>query len=94
MKRAPYAPTEGVFSRGAGAQTVWVGLLIGAIGLGLGAWYYFLGSPAWQTMIFTSLAFAQVGQALASRSNRASIFALGLTSNPLLLGMAVLVTVL
>ncbi len=94
MKRAPYAPTEGVFSRGAGAQTVWVGLLIGAIGLGLGAWYYFSGSPAWQTMIFTSLAFAQVGQALASRSNRASIFALGLTSNPLLLGMAVLVTVL
>ncbi len=40
MKRAPYAPTEGVFSRGAGAQTVWVGLLIGAIGLVL-----FFGQP-------------------------------------------------
>ena len=94
MKRPPYAPTEGIFSRGAGAQTLWVGALIGAIGLGLGAWYYFGGSPAWQTMIFTSLAFAQVGQALASRSNRESLFALGVMSNPLLLGMAALVTAL
>ena len=94
MKRPPYAPSEGVFSRGAAFQTIWVGVLIGAGGLGLGAWYFFAGSPAWQTMIFTSLAFAQVGQALASRSNRESLFALGLASNPLLLGMVVLVLAL
>ncbi len=94
MQRPPYAPEEGIFSRGAGRQTVWVGLLIGALGLGIGAWYYFGGRPEWQTMIFSSLAFAQVGQALASRSSRDSLFALGLTSNPLLLGMAALVTVL
>lgn len=94
MKRAPYSPTEGVFSRGAGAQTIWVGMLIGAIGLGLGSLYYFNNNPAWQTMIFTSLAFAQVGQALASRSTRESLFALGLTTNPLLLGMTLLVSVL
>jgi len=91
MARPPYLPQEGVVSRGAGAQTIWVGALIGAIGLGLGSWYYFTGRPEWQTMIFTSLAFAQVGQALASRSTRESLFALGLTSNPLLLGMSALV---
>lgn len=91
MHRPPYSPREGVFSRGAGAQTVWVGALIGALGLGIGSWYYFGGRPEWQTMIFTVLAFAQVGQALASRSTRESIFSLGLTSNPLLLGMVVLV---
>ena len=91
MNRPPYAPAEGVFSRGAGAQTIWVGLLIGALGLGIGAWYFFGGSPVWQTMIFSTLAFAQVGQALASRSNRDSLFALGVTSNPLLIGMVVLV---
>jgi Ca2+-transporting ATPase len=45
-------------------------------------------------MVFCSLAFAQVGQALASRSRRESLFALGLGSNPLLLGMAALVTLL
>lgn len=94
MKRPPYAPTEGVFSRGAGVQTVWVGVLIGAISLGLGSLYYFNNNPAWQTMIFTSLAFAQVGQALASRSSRESLFELGLTTNPLLLGMTILVSVL
>lgn len=94
MQRPPYSPEEGVFSRGAGWQTVWVGILIGALGLGIGSWYYFAGRPEWQTMIFSSLAFAQVGQALASRSNRESLWALGLGSNPLLLGMAALVTML
>ncbi len=94
MQRPPYSPEEGVFSRGAGRQTIWVGILIGALGLGIGSRYYFGGRPEWQTMIFSSLAFAQVGQALASRSRRESLFTLGLGSNPLLLGMAALVTLL
>ncbi|MCX6078339.1 MAG: cation-translocating P-type ATPase [Chloroflexi bacterium] len=94
MQRPPYSPEEGVFSRSTGWQTLWVGTLIGALGLGIGSWYYFGARPEWQTMIFSSLAFAQVGQALASRSNRESLFTLGLGSNPLLLGMAALVTLL
>jgi Ca2+-transporting ATPase len=94
MHRPPYSPGEGIFSRGAGWKTIWVGLLIGALGLGIGSWYYFNGRPEWQTMIFSSLAFAQVGQALASRSNRESIFSQGFGSNPLMLGMALLVTIL
>ena len=94
MRRPPYAPGEGIFSRGAGAQTIWVGALVGVLGLGIGSWYYFGGSPAWQTMIFTALAFAQVGQALASRSSRESLWELGLVTNPLLLGMSALVLVL
>ena len=94
MKRAPYSPKEGVFSRGAGTQTMWVGALIGALALGLGSWYFFTGRPEWQTMIFTSLAFMQVFQALASRSNKESLFKMGLLSNPLLAGMAALVVVL
>jgi Ca2+-transporting ATPase len=94
MKRPPYAPDEGVFSRGAAGQTLWVGLLIGALGLGIGGWYYFGDHPEWQTMIFSSLAFAQVGQALASRSSRDSLLTQGLASNPLMLGMAALVTLL
>ncbi|MBI5951853.1 MAG: cation-translocating P-type ATPase [Chloroflexi bacterium] len=94
MKRAPFSPKEGVFSRGAGLQTIWVGVMIGAIALGLGSWYYFTGRPEWQTMIFTSLAFMQVFQALASRSNKDSLFKMGLLSNPLLAGMALLVVAL
>jgi Ca2+-transporting ATPase len=94
MNRPPYSPQEGVFSRGAGKQTIWVGLMIGALGLGIGSLYYFSGRAEWQTMIFTTLAFAQIGQALASRSNRESLFRLGLMSNPLLLGMSALVLAL
>jgi Ca2+-transporting ATPase len=94
MKRAPFSPKEGVFSRGAGAQTIWVGALIGILALALGSWYFFSGRSEWQTMIFTSLAFMQVFQALASRSSKESLFKMGLLSNLLLAGMAALVVVL
>jgi Ca2+-transporting ATPase len=94
MRRPPYSPKEGVFSRGAGSQVIWVGLLIGALALGLGAWYFFTGRPEWQTMVFTFLAFAQVFQALASRSPGDSFFKMGLSGNPLLSGMVFLVVIL
>jgi P-type Ca2+ transporter type 2C len=94
MNRPPYSPKEGVFSRGAGAQVVWVGALIGVLALGLGAWYYFTGREEWQTMVFTFLAFVQVFQAWASRSGRESAFAMGVTSNPLLFWMMLLVSAL
>ena len=94
MKRPPFSPKEGVFSRGAGFQTIWVGTMIGALALGLGSWYFFTSHAEWQTMIFTSLAFMQVFQALASRSNKDSLLKIGLFSNPLLAGMALLVVAL
>jgi len=94
MKRPPYSPKEGVFSRGAGVQVVWVGALIGGLALALGSWYYFRGLEQWQTMVFTFLAFAQVFQALASRSSKDSFLKLRLMSNPLLAGMAALVVIL
>jgi P-type Ca2+ transporter type 2C len=94
MNRPPYSPKEGVFSRGAGAQVIWVGVLIGALALGLGAWYYFSGREEWQTMVFSFLAFAQVFQALASRSQKDSFFKMGLAGNPLLAGVSVLVIAL
>ena len=94
MNRPPYSPKEGVFSRGAGVQVIWVGVLIGALALGLGSWYYFTGREEWQTMVFTFLAFVQVFQAWASRSSRESAFAMGMASNPLLFWMMLLVTAL
>jgi len=94
MKRPPYSPREGVFSRGAGVQVMWVGALIGALALGLGSLYFFTGREQWQTMVFTSLAFMQVFQALASRSAKDSLFKIRLLSNPLLAGMALIVVAL
>jgi len=94
MSRPPYSPKEGVFSRGAGVQVIWVGVLIGALALGLGAWYYFTGREQWQTMVFTFLAFVQVFQAWASRSGKESAFSMPLMSNPLLFWMMLVVTAL
>jgi Ca2+-transporting ATPase len=48
----------------------------------------------WQTVLFTSLAFAQVGQAMAQRSTRESFFRMGMFTNPLLLSMVLAVVVL
>jgi P-type Ca2+ transporter type 2C len=94
MKRKPYSPTEGVFTRGASVQTILVGVMIGTLALGLGAWYFFAENPAWQTMIFTSLAFMQVFQALASRSEKESLFKIGFWSNPAMAGLVLLVVAL
>lgn len=94
MKRPPRDPQAGIFSDGLGLHVAWVGALIGAVAL-LAGWLT-LDRPenTWQTMIFTTLAFLQVGQALASRSSRASFFTQGLMTNPLLLAMAALTIVL
>ncbi len=94
MRRPPYSPQESVFSRGAGRLTAGVGALIGILVLAVGAWAYFGGRANWQTLVFTSLAFAQIGQALAARSSQTSLFTIGLRSNPLMLGMVLSVAIL
>ena len=48
----------------------------------------------WRTMLFTTLVLAQMGNALALRSNRESIFTIGFFSNPAMLGAIALTLVL
>ena len=91
MKRPPISPTAGIFSGGLGRHVTWVGALIGVAALAVGYAYWAGGSDKWQTLLFNTLAFAQVGQALASRSNRESLFSIGLLSNKPLLGMLAIV---
>jgi Ca2+-transporting ATPase len=72
----------------------WVGVLIGGLGLVAAALYFDSGDPAggiWQTMIFTTLAFAQIGQALATRAAERPFASLNLRTNPLLLLMVLVV---
>lgn len=93
MHRPPRPPQESLFAQGLGAHAFLVGLLMAAIALGVQAWY--LGDEAgqWQTMVFTTLCFMQLGHVLAIRSEWTSLFSQGLTSNRQLLA-AVLFTVL
>jgi Ca2+-transporting ATPase len=97
MKQPARSPQASLFGEGMSRHIVWVGFVIGAIALTLGALYYDADNPtdkSWQTIMFTALAFSQIGQALASRSTRVSLFKLGLTSNPTLLAMALITFVL
>ena len=92
MKRSPFHPKESIFSRGLGKQILWIGFLMGLVSLGIG-YVYWLDDPngPWQTMVFTTLTLAQMGNALATRSNIDSIFKIGFFSNRLML-LAVSVT--
>jgi P-type Ca2+ transporter type 2C len=94
MKRSPFHPKESIFSRGMGKQILWIGFLMGLVSLGIG-YVYWLQDPngPWQTMVFTTLTLAQMGNALAIRSNIDSIFEIGLFSNRLMV-LAVVLTFL
>ena len=85
MQRPPRRPDESVFAHGLWQHMVWVGLLMAAVCLGLQAWSIERSGTHWQTMVFTVLCLSQLGHALAIRSERDSLFRLGLASNPLLL---------
>jgi hypothetical protein len=56
MQEPTVLATRRGFSHGWGSQTAWIGVLIGALALGIGAWYYFGSHEEWQTMVFTSKA--------------------------------------
>ncbi len=91
MQRPPRARHEGFLTPSLRRHISWVGVLVGIVALGVGYAYYDAGKASWQTMIFTTLAFLQIGQALASRSSEESLFTLGLRSNPTLLIMVLVV---
>ena len=94
MRQAPRPRGESMFARGLWQRILWVGLFIGAMTLAAQAWGWNGGSPRWQTMAFCVLTFAQMGLALAVRSERRSLFSLGLFSNPSLLAAVALTLVL
>jgi len=94
MKRQPRAPGESVFSHGAWQHMVWVGLLIGGLSLGSLAWAYHTGSGNWQSLVFTVLTLSQLIHVLAVRSERESLFTMGLFGNLPLLGTVALSTLL
>jgi len=97
MSQAPRSPETRILSGSVNVYIILVGLLIGGIALGMGYVYYNSENTldrTWQTMIFTSIAFMQVGQGLASRSTHTSLFQLGIMTNPLMLWMVSLTVVL
>lgn len=94
MNRPPYHPKENMFSRGLGRSIMWMGLMLGLLTLGIGYWGWATGQDAWQTMAFTTLALAQMGNVLAIHTSSKPLMKGGLFTNPLLIGSILLTLVL
>lgn len=94
MKRPPFSSSDSVFARGVGTRIIFIGLLMGLVSLGVGYIYWLRDSNAdtgiWRTMIFTTLVLAQMGNALAIRSNTESVFSIGFFANRMMIGAIVL----
>lgn len=94
MKRPPRKPKENIFSNGMGKHILWVGFLMGITTLAIQYWAINSENSHWQTMAFTVLCFSQMGHVMAIRSDRESLFKIGLLSNKPLLGALFLTVVL
>jgi Ca2+-transporting ATPase len=95
MMRRPISPGSQIFDRRMIRHTLLTGGIIGLTTILLTRHYWSSHHDGtWQTVLFTSLAFAQIGQAMALRSSRHSSFHMGLFTNPLLLSMICAVVVL
>ncbi len=89
MKRPPRPVNESLFSDGVGYHIVWVGILMAAVTIGTQAVAIGIGSPNWQTMVFTVLSVSQLGHVLAVRSERTFLYRQGIFSNlPLISAVA------
>lgn len=89
MERPPRPPTEGVITRGMARMMAIQGLIIGLLTLGAFALEYYIlggGVERARVMAFSTTIFAQNVHAFNVRSNRYSIFELGLFSNRWLVG--------
>lgn len=87
MKRLPINSDSQIFDQRMVRYVLLTGSLIGGSCMGV-TWLVWQGGGPWQTVLFVSLALAQVAQAMALRSFRSSFVSLGIFTNPWLLAMA------
>ena len=81
MRRPPRPAQESIFAHGMWQHMLWVGLLMAACTLMVQAWALHSGSAHWQTMVFTVLTISQLVHVMAIRSEKESLFSIGLFSN-------------
>jgi Ca2+-transporting ATPase len=105
MQRPPFSPKESIFARGLGFYMIRIGIIFAIITIILMNWAYYhthggagsangLDPERWKTMVFTTLCIAQMGHAIAIRSNNQLTIEINPFSNPYLLAAVVLTTIL
>ena len=99
MSRPPYNPKESIFARGLGLYMVRIGIIFALLTIILMVWSYnhdleSANPNHWKTMVFTTLCLAQMGHALAVRSDTRLTIEMNFFSNPYLLAAIALTTAL
>jgi Ca2+-transporting ATPase len=99
MKHKPFSPKESIFARGLGAYIVRIGIVFSIISVSLMLWSYDQATNSehpnsWKTMVFTTLCIAQMGHALAVRSDHRLVMGMNPFSNIYLLGAVTITIVL
>ncbi|MEN9228620.1 MAG: cation-transporting P-type ATPase [Gloeomargarita sp. HHBFW_bins_205] len=101
MHQPPKDPQESIFARGLGSYMIRVGLVFSTLTIALMVWAFDytqthtaggLDPQRWQTMVFTTLCLAQMGHALAARSDSRLLIELSPRSNPWIWGAVGLMT--
>lgn len=84
MERLPNNPNESIFGGGMSWKIVAMSLLLGAILIVEGWWFWQQDNPNWQTMVLTTLIFARMSLILSVKSWQDSLFTRFFTNIPLL----------
>ncbi|MEG4503457.1 cation-translocating P-type ATPase [Microcoleus sp. F6_B4] len=102
MKRPPFSPRESIFARGLGSYMIRIGIIFAILTIAMMSWAYgyttnpnHVGDPeAWKTMVFTTLCLAQMGHAIAIRSNTQLTIELNPLSNVFVWAAVIVTTIL
>jgi P-type Ca2+ transporter type 2C len=102
MNRPPNDTKENIFARGLGTYMVRVGIVLAIIAIALMWWAHgYTTAPGypghedtWKTMVFTTLCIAQMGHAIAIRSNTQLTMQLNPWTNPYLWASVIVTTFL
>jgi P-type Ca2+ transporter type 2C len=102
MNRPPNDTKESIFARGLGMYMVRVGIILAIIAIILMWWAHgYTTAPGypgdketWKTMVFTTLCIAQMGHAIAIRSNTQLTMQLNPWTNPYLWASVIVTTLL
>jgi P-type Ca2+ transporter type 2C len=102
MQRPPFSPRESIFARGLGSYMIRIGIIFAILSIVMMKWAYdythapgYQGNPEeWKTMVFTTLCIAQMGHAIAIRSNNQLFIEMNPFSNIFVLLAVVLTTLL
>ena len=102
MRRPPYNPRESIFARGLGLYMVRIGIIFAILTIAMMSWAYGYthapgheGNPdAWKTMVFTTLCLAQMGHAIAIRSNTQLTIELNPFTNLFVWGAVIVTTIM